>query len=83
ILLNNRPMDIVGALRLARRALRVVRINFGISFFYNAIMIPLAMAGYLLPIWCALAMASSSLLVIASSSMFRVRGTRRDFNGES
>ncbi|MCB1322250.1 MAG: cation-translocating P-type ATPase, partial [Leptospiraceae bacterium] len=70
ILLNNRPMDIVGALRLARRALRVVRINFGISFFYNAIMIPLAMAGYLLPIWCALAMASSSLLVIASSSMF-------------
>jgi Cu2+-exporting ATPase len=53
--------------RLSRRAYRVIRQNVFWAFFYNAVAIPLAMAGVLHPIVAAAAMAASSLFVVGNS----------------
>ncbi len=58
--------------RLGRRTDRVIRQNIFWAFFYNAVAVPLAMAGWLHPIVAAAAMAASSLFVVGNS--LRVRG---------
>lgn len=55
------------AVGLARETLKVVRQNLFWAFFYNAVGIGLAACGRLNPIWAALAMALSSVLVIGNS----------------
>jgi Cu2+-exporting ATPase len=47
---------------------RRIRQNLGWAFCYNAIALPLALAGALNPLFAALAMAASSLLVVANSA---------------
>jgi P-type Cu2+ transporter len=56
------------AFELSNAAGRRVKQNIGWAFLYNAIAIPIAVAGYLNPLFAALAMATSSLLVVTNSS---------------
>ncbi|UWG50596.1 Cation transport ATPase [Halalkaliarchaeum sp. AArc-CO] len=53
---------------LARATDRRVKGNVGWAFCYNAIAIPLAITGLLNPLFAAVAMATSSLLVVTNSS---------------
>ncbi|MFA9516011.1 heavy metal translocating P-type ATPase [Halopenitus sp. H-Gu1] len=53
---------------LATAAGTRVKRNIGWAFGYNAIAIPLALAGLLNPLFAAIAMGTSSLLVVANSS---------------
>jgi heavy metal translocating P-type ATPase len=55
------------ALALARRTRRIVRQNLGWAVGYNLLAVPLAAAGVLHPILAALAMALSSVSVLANS----------------
>ncbi len=55
------------AIRASRRTMAVVRQNFVAAIGYNALAVPLAMAGYITPLIAAAAMSSSSLIVIANS----------------
>jgi Cu2+-exporting ATPase len=55
---------IVYALHIARFSQKLVRQNFVLSFGYNIVAIPLAMAGHVTPLIAAIAMSSSSLLVV-------------------
>jgi Cu2+-exporting ATPase len=55
------------ALALARRTRRIVRQNLGWAVGYNLLAVPLAAAGLLHPILAALAMALSSISVLANS----------------
>lgn len=52
---------------LARRMTRVIHTNFGLSAGYNAIAVPLAVAGLVSPLIAAVMMPASSLLVLASA----------------
>jgi Cu2+-exporting ATPase len=64
---GDRLMPVFETVSVARRAERLVRQNFIISLAYNALAVPLAAAGYLTPLIAALAMSTSSILVIGNA----------------
>jgi Cu2+-exporting ATPase len=66
------PVAII--IETARRARNAMRQNIALSIGYNFLMVPLAVAGFVTPWLAAVAMSSSSLLVMANS--FRLRGGR-------
>lgn len=55
------------AFDLARRTRAVIRQNLAWAAGYNVLAIPLAVAGFVSPLWAALGMSVSSLLVVANA----------------
>ena len=53
---------------LSKATGRRVKQNIGWAFLYNAVAIPLALSGLLNPLFAAVAMAASSILVVTNSS---------------
>ncbi|NYZ13188.1 cadmium-translocating P-type ATPase [Azospirillum sp. RWY-5-1] len=64
---GRRLVPILEAIEVARRSGVLVRQNIGIAIVYNVFAVPLAMGGMLTPLLAALAMSSSSLIVIANA----------------
>lgn len=67
VVTGNQLAELPGARALARRTLAVVRQNLLWAALYNAVSVPLALAGWLPPWAAGLGMATSSLLVIMNS----------------
>jgi Cu2+-exporting ATPase len=55
------------AVRGARRTMAVVRQNFALAIGYNMLAVPLAIAGLVTPMVAAIAMSTSSLIVVGNS----------------
>lgn len=71
VLLADRLGDVLELRRISRRCLRVIRQNIAWAATYNAVCVPLALAG-MLPPWAAgLGMAASSLLVAGNALRLR------------
>lgn len=64
---------VVEALDVARRASRLMRQNLALALVYNLAAVPLAILGEVTPLVAAVAMSSSSLLVIGNSLRLGVR----------
>jgi Cu2+-exporting ATPase len=73
---GNRLSPVTDAWRTARFAQQLVRQNFLLAILYNVVAIPLAVAGYVTPLIAAIAMSSSSLLVIANAMRLTLRRAR-------
>jgi len=61
------------AMSLAQKTLSTIRQNIGISLLYNLILVPSAMAAMVTPVFAAVAMPISSLLVIGNAILIRKR----------
>jgi len=71
VFLGDRLAPVAIAVAAARRTRMVVRQNFALAIGYNALAVPLAIAGLVTPMLAAIAMSSSSLLVLANSLRLR------------
>lgn len=66
-LVNSGLASVIDALKLAKKTLKIIRLNMGWALVYNVIGIPIAALGLLQPIYAAAAMAMSSVFVVTNS----------------
>jgi Cu+-exporting ATPase len=77
VLLNDSLKSLEEAFKISRTTYRLVKQNLGISLIYNAVTIPLAMAGYVIPLVAAISMSFSSLLVVGNSMRIRMSWNKK------
>ena len=70
ILLNSSLYSLKRAIVVSRKVFKTIKENLSFSLIYNVVVIPLAVAGYVNPLFAALAMSLSSLTVVGNS--FRI-----------
>lgn len=67
VFLSDSLLAIPRAMAVSRATMRVVKQNFVLAIGYNVLAVPLAMAGIVTPLIAAVAMSTSSLIVIGNS----------------
>jgi Cu2+-exporting ATPase len=82
VFLSDSLLAIPRAVAGARATQKVVRQNFILAIGYNALAVPLAMAGHVTPLIAAVAMSTSSLLVIGNSLRLNLMLRARKFEQE-
>ena len=77
VLMYNELDKVRQATQLSRRTLLTIKQNIGLSFVYNAIMVPLAMMAKVSPLAAAISMPISSLVVIGNAARIRTLFNRK------
>ncbi|WP_313517180.1 heavy metal translocating P-type ATPase [Pseudomonas sp.] len=67
VLLSNRLDSLVQAFRISRRTRRIIVENLTWACLYNGCVLPFAAVGWVTPLWAALGMSLSSLLVVLNA----------------
>ncbi|MEA3384753.1 MAG: heavy metal translocating P-type ATPase [Campylobacterota bacterium] len=67
VILNDSLLGLKNSLFISKRTYSFIKQNLAISLIYNIITVPIAMAGYVIPLVAALSMSLSSLLVVGNS----------------
>ena len=67
VLLSNRLHSLVQAFDIARRSRRIIVENLAWASLYNGLILPFAAIGWVTPLWAALGMSASSLLVVLNA----------------
>jgi len=67
VLLNDTFTSLYESFKISKTTFMMIKENLGLSLVYNGITIPLAMAGYIIPLIAAISMSVSSLLVVGNS----------------
>ncbi|NMP31470.1 cadmium-translocating P-type ATPase [Thalassotalea sp. M1531] len=67
ILLNNQLSSLNTLINIGKYTRRIIWQNYGWAFGYNAIVLPLAVMGYITPYMAVIGMSASSILVVTNS----------------
>lgn len=67
VILDDSLRGLADSLIISKRTLKNIKQNLAISFFYNVIAIPVAVAGYVIPVIAAAFMSLSSVAVVLNS----------------
>ncbi len=73
VILDDSLKSLNEAFKISNTTFGLIKQNLFISLVYNSITIPLAMAGYVIPLFAAISMSLSSLLVVGNSMRIRYR----------
>ncbi|WP_457749264.1 heavy metal translocating P-type ATPase [Sulfurimonas sp.] len=76
VLLNDSLQSLGDSFKISSTTFSLIKQNFALSLTYNAITIPLAMTGYIIPLIAAISMSVSSLLVVGNSMRIRWQWNR-------
>jgi P-type Cu+ transporter len=76
ILVDGNPEAIIRALKLSKETFKKIRQNLFWAFFYNVVMIPVAMIGWMHPVLAEIAMAVSSINVVGNSRRLQKKSIR-------
>ena len=71
VLIKDDLRDVALGIELSKKTMRKINTNLFWAFIYNVVMIPLAAAALLNPMWAAGAMAISSLTVVTNSALLK------------
>jgi Cu2+-exporting ATPase len=74
VFLNETLSVVTEVLDISRKAGMLIQQNFGLAVAYNAIAVPIAIGGYVTPLFAALAMSLSSVSVVANALRLRTSG---------
>jgi Cu+-exporting ATPase len=75
VVLNDKLDGVKDSVYISKRTFRFIKQNLTISLIYNIVTIPIAIAGYVIPLVAALSMSLSSLLVVGNS--MRIKTNRK------
>ena len=73
VILNNSLKAIEDSFLISRRTFKFIKQNLALSLVYNVVTIPIAMAGYVMPLVAALSMSLSSLMVVGNSMRIKIK----------
>ncbi len=73
ILIDGNPQAILRAINLSRETFKKIRQNLFWAFFYNLVMLPVAMVGWMHPVLAEIAMALSSINVVGNSRRLQTK----------
>jgi len=79
VLVRGNLSDVVKAVKLSRATFRKIKQNLFWAFFYNVVMIPLAMLGLAHPVIAEIAMATSSVTVVTNANLLRRTNIQPDY----
>ena len=74
VLLDDNLNSLLKALNLSRLTFKTIKQNLGFTLIYNALTIPLAMAGFIIPLFAAISMSLSSIIVVLNSTKIKLKG---------
>ncbi|UCE28891.1 MAG: copper-translocating P-type ATPase [Candidatus Bathyarchaeota archaeon] len=80
VLVRGNLSDVVKAVKLSRATFRKIKQNLFWAFFYNIVMIPLAMLGLAHPVIAEIAMATSSVTVVTNANLLRRTNIQPDYS---
>ncbi len=78
VILNDSLKGLEKSVYISKRTFDFIKQNLAISLVYNVLTVPIAMAGYVIPLVAALSMSLSSLLVVGNS----VRINNKKYKGD-
>jgi Cu2+-exporting ATPase len=81
VLIGDDLSKVSQAIGLGQTTLKTIRQNITLSLIYNAVLVPVAVAGLVTPVFASIAMPISSLTVIANSILIRHRMKKYTRNG--
>jgi Cu+-exporting ATPase len=81
-LVSGHLSGVVSAIKLSRATFRKIKQNLFWAFFYNVVMIPLAIIGWMHPVLAEIAMATSSTTVVGNANRLRRLDIRPSYQGE-
>jgi Cu+-exporting ATPase len=75
--------SVVEAVNLSRATFRKIKQNLFWAFFYNVVMLPLAVIGWMHPVLAEIAMATSSVTVVTNANTLRRVNIRPEYAQEA
>ncbi len=73
VMLNSKLKSLKDAFIISKKTYKHIKQNLAFSLIYNTITIPIAAAGYIIPLFAALSMSLSSLVVVLNSLRIKMK----------